>query len=60
MEVGFFDAHDAPWTNQAYPQIDEVLRQFYLDHSNQRYGVYQGTYAGGEHHFRAVTEAPIQ
>lgn len=55
LEVGLFDETSAPWSGQAYPDVQDVVRCFYQDHAARSYGVYCCTYSGGINRYRDVT-----
>ena len=54
-ELGFFSRLEAPWAQQAYPEVQDVLRLFYDEHERGQYGVYCGSYAGGVNRYRPMS-----
>jgi ADP-ribose pyrophosphatase YjhB (NUDIX family) len=51
-EVGLFCEQEAPWSEQAYPDLEDVARLFYRDHQCRDYGIYCCVYENGIHKFR--------
>ncbi len=43
--VGLFSKEMAPWKDCAYPDVLDLMRQFYIDHERSSYGVYSATYS---------------
>lgn len=55
-DVGYFSSEEAPWTEQAYPQIADVLQLFYAEHDTGRYGIYSCSYANGINQYLDLTK----
>lgn len=56
-EVGFFSLEEAPWSKQAYPEVEDVLQLFYSEHENNRYGIYSCSYSNSVNQYRDLTSA---
>ena len=59
-ELGFFSATEAPWAEQAYPEVVDVLHRFYSEHAQARYGVYSCSYSNGINRYWDVTRSADQ
>ena len=40
LEVGYFNEREVPWGQLAYAEMPNFLRQFFLEHREQRYGIH--------------------
>ena len=54
-DLGFFSVAEAPWSEQAYPEVADVLHRFYAEHGKSRYGVYSCSYSNGINRYWDVT-----
>ena len=54
-QVALYAEEDAPWSEFAYPDVVEALRQFYIDHAQRNYGVYSGCYVNGKNTFTRIS-----
>jgi ADP-ribose pyrophosphatase YjhB (NUDIX family) len=52
LDVRLFDESSAPWSELAYPELENVLRCFYHDHARKNYGVYCCDWSRGLLRFR--------
>ena len=59
-DLGFFSAAEAPWAEQAYPEVVDVLHHFYAEHAQARYGVYSCSYSNGINRYWDVTRSADQ
>lgn len=48
-EVSLLAQDEVPWSEYVYPIVEEPIRQFYIDHANDNYGVYSGCVQDGKH-----------
>jgi ADP-ribose pyrophosphatase YjhB (NUDIX family) len=58
LEVGYFNEQEAPWSQLAYAEMPNFLRQFFLEHREQRFGIHMSRIEGhGRFHreYRLVT-----
>lgn len=55
-ELGLYSREEAPWAEQAYPELDEIVHRFYDDLATNNFGVYSCFYKGGIHHTREVVQ----
>ena len=40
LEVGYFNEREVPWGQLAYAEMPNFLRQFFLEHREQKYGIH--------------------
>jgi ADP-ribose pyrophosphatase YjhB (NUDIX family) len=40
LDVGYFSEQDVPWNQLAYAEMPNFLRQFFLEHREQKFGIH--------------------
>jgi len=56
MDCGFFSRRDCPWSEVAYPQVNDSIRQAYDDLDSGRFGVWEAEMTESRYELRPVPE----
>ena len=56
MACGFFSRGDCPWSDLAYPQVNDSIRQAYRDLEGGRFDVWQAEMTERHYELRTVSQ----
>ena len=56
MDCGFFSRRDCPWSQVAYPQVNDSIRQAYDDLDSGRFDVWQAEMTDTRYELRPVLD----
>lgn len=56
-EVALFSEDELPWEALAFPELTDIIRQFYRELRERRFGIYMGEYAPGHHYLHRMDKS---